>query len=373
MPEKTTVITHSALSPDYEEALSLCGLVDDVKRPDLLEPHPYRYAEGETICRPGDPADCLWIIVDGSVAVKQEDQTLFVRHRNEVVGEQHLVGNGYQRRYSLIANESNVEVLVVDKARIDAHPDAGTIWRNIAKIISIKLRNASRKTASLSRQLADDTRILHAYTSQYALSRKMQSGGEHQTEYLVERAVIWFSDVVDFSRFTLKTPPERVADIMQRFFNAQSAPILDRGGHIDKFIGDGLMAFWVLSDTSENACGICNDAVQAAEQAAANVSEITIGSEPLSLRIGLHVGQVISGDFGSATRHQFTMIGTEVNKAARLEQVHSDEILEGQGNLGNIRMSREFWSELSTLQQRLFSNRFVVRAKNIGETEIFTN
>ena len=133
MAEKPSIVGIGALSADYEEALSLCGLVDDVKNPSLLEPRPYRYAEGESICRPGDPVDCLWIIVNGSIAVKQQDQTLFVRRRNEVVGEQHLVGNGYQRIYDLVASESNVEVLVVDKAKIKAHPESGVIWRNIAK------------------------------------------------------------------------------------------------------------------------------------------------------------------------------------------------------------------------------------------------
>ncbi|WP_428648995.1 adenylate/guanylate cyclase domain-containing protein [Roseibium sp.] len=373
MAEKLSKIGSGALGADYEEALALSGLVDGVSEPLLLEPHPYRYAEGEFICRPGDPARCLWIIVNGSVAVKQDDQTLFVRRRNEVIGEQHLVGNGYQRIYGLVANESNVEVLVVDKEKIETHPEAGVIWRNIAKIISLKLRNATKKTASLGRQLADDTRILHAYTNQYALSRKMQAGGDHQTEYMVERAVIWFSDVVDFSKYTLKTSPDLIADVMQRFFNAQSAPIVERGGHIDKFIGDGLMAFWVLPGTGQDTKKICMDAVQAAEQATRDVGAIMIGNSPLSLRVGLHVGLVISGDFGSATRHQFTLIGTEVNKAARLEQIHSEEIVEGEGSLGSVRMSRELWSELSSPLQRRFRNRFLVRAKNIGETEVFTD
>jgi class 3 adenylate cyclase len=373
MSKKPSITEIGSLSAEYRETLALSGLVDDVANPALLEPYPYRYAEGEYICRHGDPAERLWIIVNGSVAVRQQDQTLFVRRRNEVIGEQHLVGNGYQRLYDLVAGENSVEVLVVDKAKIEAHPEVGVIWRNIAKIVSIKLRNASRKTASLGRQVADDTRILHAYTNEYALSRRMQSGGDQQTEYMVDRAVIWFSDVVGFSEYTLKTPPERIADIVQRFFNAQSAPILDCGGHIDKFIGDGLMAFWVLSSNGENTRKACFDALQAAEQAAKDVSAITVGNTPLALRIGLHVGQVLSGDFGSTTRHQFTLIGTEVNKAARLEQIHTEDVIEGQGPLGRIRLSREFWEEMSDIPKGRFQNRFVARAKNIGDTEIFTN
>jgi class 3 adenylate cyclase len=94
---------------------------------------------------------------------------------------------------------------------------------------------------------------------------------------------------------------------------------------------------------------------------------------PLSLRIGLHLGLVVSGDFGSATRHQFTLIGPEVNKAARLEQAHTNDISEGSGRLGEIRLSREIWNELGAAQQAGFPNRFLVRAKNIGVTETLTN
>lgn len=358
---------------EYHDALSLCGLVDDVSAPERLDPRPYRYAEGEYICQAGDPGRCLWIIVNGSVAVKLKGRTLFTRHRNEVVGEQHLVGNGYQRTFDLVANESTVEVLIVDQAKIEAHPEAGKIWRNIAKIISIKLRGASRKTASLGRQLADDTRILHAYTNQYALSRRMQAGGAHQTDYMVERCVIWFSDVVNFSQYTLKATPERVADIVQRFFNAQTGTILAAGGHIDKFIGDGLMAFWRVPKGDHGARNICAKAIDAAEQANAGVAQVHIGPTPLALRIGLHIGLVVSGDFGSATRHQFTLIGPEVNKAARMEQANARDVVEGSHTMGRIRLSREFWNELEARHRNKFKNRFVVHAKNIGDTELITN
>ncbi len=373
MANKPQLFEVRGLTPDYSEALISSGLVDDVTDPSGLEPRPYRYAEGEYICRHGDPARCLWVIVTGSVSIKEHDRTLFVRRRNEVIGEQHLVGNGYQRIYDIVANESSVEVLVINREKIEEHPEAGVIWKNIAKIISLKLRSASHKTSSLSRQLADDTRILHAYTNEYALSRRLRAGSEHQTAYAVDRAIIWFSDIVDFSRHTLNTAPDRIADIVQRFFNAQSLPILGRSGHIDKFIGDGLMAFWLLSGSRGNAHSECVQALRAAEEAVNAVAAIKIGATPLSLRVGLHVGLVLSGDFGSATRHQFTLIGREVNKAARLEQLHAEDVLEGPENLGAIRISREFQEELSSLDRKKYGRRLVARAKNIGEMEVFTS
>lgn len=359
------------LNADYVDAMIASGLVDDVIDMESLEARPFRFAEGEYLCRRGDIADCLWVIVTGSVAVKDHERTIFVRKQHEIVGEQNLLGNGYRRLFDLVANETAVEVLIVAKEKLEAHPQSDILWRNIARSISLKLRNATAKVASLSRQLEDDTRILHAYTNEYALGRRMRSGSDHLTDYEVDLAVIWFSDVVDFSRHTLNMAPYRIADIIQRFFNAQSAPITGHGGHIDKFIGDGLMAFWVVKQ-SKNTREVCMRALRAAEQAVASVAEITIGDQQLHLRIGLHIGMVLSGDFGSATRHQFTIIGPEVNKAARLEEVHQSDVIGGASTIGDIRISAEFRDNLSGAVQRQYRLHSTALAKNIGEVEIFS-
>ena len=367
-PEQSLPVS---LAPYYEEALSACGLVDDLTHVLNLDPRPYRYAEGEFICQRGDEANCLWVIVTGSIAVRSEGHTHFTRSHGDVVGELNLLGNGYRRFYDLVANESSVEVLVIEKQAIEAHPEREVIWRNIAKIISLKLKSASTKIASLSRQLEDDTRILHAYTNEYALGRRLQSGGGSLTDYQVDLAVIWFSDIVDFSRHTLRLTPDRTADIVQRFFNAQSHPIASHGGHIDKFIGDGLMAFWVVSEGKERGKQ-CLAALRAAEEATEAISRISVGQTHLGLRIGLHVGMVMSGDFGSTLRHQFTLIGPEVNKASRLEELHAEDVIQGCSDLRDIRMSAEFFNELSETVQRRYDQHSIARAKNIGEIELYS-
>ncbi|MGI9524381.1 MAG: adenylate/guanylate cyclase domain-containing protein [Hyphomicrobiaceae bacterium] len=372
MTDRQEISRTGSISEHYVDALVASGLIDDVADVSSLLPRPYHYTEGEFICKHGDPVNCLWVIVNGSVAIKQGDTTFFVRRRHEVIGEQHIVGNGYRRIFDLVAAESFVEVLTIEKAAIDAHTASNILWRNIARVISVKLRNASRRLAALSRQLQDDTRILHAYTNEYALSRRLEVGGDRQAEYKVDRAIIWFSDVVDFSRYTLKLAPERTADIVQRFFNAQTLPIVTRGGHIDKFIGDGLMAFWVLSEKNKGGDRELVSAVRAAEEAVKGVDDIAVGSESLRLRIGLHVGHVLSGDFGSTTRHQFTLIGTEVNKAARLEQAQTEDIVGGSRAPGDIRISTEFRSGLSAIDQQRYNRRSVAQAKNIGELQFYS-
>ncbi len=355
----------------YEEALVASGLVDNVGDIMALDPRPHRYGEADFVCHHGDTAACLWVIVSGSVSVRENGRTLFVRRRHEVVGEQNLLGNGCRRWYDLVVSESQAELLAINKSDIEGHPQTDILWRNIAKIISLKLKDASVMTSTLSQQLEDDTRILHAYTNEFALSRRLQAGGGLLTDYQVDRAIVWFSDVVDFSRYVLQLAPARTADVVQRFFNAQSAPIANHAGHIDKFIGDGLMAFWALSD-AESAGIKCLEALRAAEEAVKAVADIRIGNNPLHLRIGLHIGLVLSGDFGSTTRHQFTLIGPEVNKAARLEQVHVEDIVEGETDIGAIRMSMEFREELSAAVSQQYGRRSKAEAKNIGKIEFFS-
>ena len=371
MTEKPDIGPVRRLHARYEEALVASGLVDDVTDALALDPRPYRYVEGEFVCRHGDAAENLWVIVAGSVSVREHGRTLFVRRRHEVVGEQNLLGNGYRRWYDLVVSESQAELLEINKIDIERHPQSDILWRNVAKIISLKLKDASIQTSTLSQQLEDDTRILHAYTNEYALSRRLQSGGGHLTDYHVDRAIVWFSDVVDFSRYVLNLAPSRTADVVQSFFNAQSVPIATHGGHIDKFIGDGLMAFWVLAE-SEAAETTCLKSLRAAEEAAKAVSEIRIGNNPLHLRIGLHIGLVLSGDFGSTTRHQFTLIGPEVNKAARLEQIHAEDVVEGEPDIGAIRLSVEFREELTGAMKKRYTRRSKARAKNIGEIELYS-
>jgi len=358
------------LLPRYREALEASGLVEGIDDVLALDPRPFRYSEGDFVCRRGEPAPCLWVIVDGVVSTRDAVQTLFVRQPGDVVGEQNLLDAGGVRSWDIVVSQSPAELLAIDRTRIELHPQRDVLWRNIARIVTAKLKKAIRDNETLQRQVTDDTRILHAYMNEYALSRRLQSGGDRVTDYRVDRAVVWFSDVVKFSRYILDLEPSRTADVMQRFFNAQTQPIQDMGGHVDKFVGDGLMAFWVPPD-ADSVQSCCEAALRAAEQAVRKVRKMAIGANALDLRVGLHTGMVLSGDFGSATRHQFTLIGPEVNKAARLEQVHRADIREGAAEIGPIRISAEFRAELTADSQQRYARHSVAEAKNIGLIELY--
>jgi len=98
-----------------------------------------------------------------------------------------------------------------------------------------------------------------------------------------------------------------------------SEPIARHGGEILKFIGDGLLAIFPLSQPQ--ACANLLHAVAEARQAmvALNEKNSDIGRAPLNYGIGIHVGDVMYGNIGSRSRLDFTVIGPAVNMASRLE------------------------------------------------------
>lgn len=108
-------------------------------------------------------------------------------------------------------------------------------------------------------------------------------------------------------------------DILNGYFDAMSEPIARHGGEILKFMGDGLLAIFPLSNPS--ACANLLHAVAEARQAmiALNEKNGETGREPLNYGIGIHVGDVMYGNIGSQARLDFTVIGPAVNMASRLE------------------------------------------------------
>lgn len=362
----------TSLKKQYAEALVDSGLVDGLPALLGLDPLPCRFSEGEHICRRGEKADRLWVIVSGSVAVRDDARTLYVRGHPEIIGELNIfVGEG-TRRYDLVANETMVELLTIRKEAIADHPRADILWRNIARVVSLKLTAATAQISSLLEQIQDDAHILRAYTNKYALSRRLISGSRFLTDHRVESAIIWFSDIVNFTRSVLELPPVQTADLVQRFFNAQAEAIESHSGYIDKFMGDGLMAFWILPTADGKNCGeACEEALAAAEAAVRAVSLIHVGARPLELRVGLHTGSTLSGDFGSTHRHQFTLIGAAVNKAAQLEQIHGDEITDDGGKPGPVRISSEFHDALTRRSQQKYGQQNCAMTRKLGRLEFY--
>jgi adenylate cyclase len=160
--------------------------------------------------------------------------------------------------------------------------------------------------------------LLETYVGSHAGELILAGATRRGTGTTVSAAIL-ICDLRDFTRISDNWPRDDVIDLLNGYFDAMSEPIARHGGEILKFIGDGLLAIFPLSEP--NACANLLYAVSEARQAmtALNEKNSETGRAPLNYGIGVHVGDVMYGNIGSSTRLDFTVIGPAVNMASRLE------------------------------------------------------
>ena len=160
--------------------------------------------------------------------------------------------------------------------------------------------------------------LLETYVGSHA-GELILAGATRRGTGTTVHAAIMICDLRDFTKISDNWPRDDVIDLLNGYFDAMSEPIARHGGEILKFIGDGLLAIFPLSEPQ--ACANLLHAVTEARQAmiALNQKNGETGRAPLNYGIGVHVGDVMYGNIGSSTRLDFTVIGPAVNMASRLE------------------------------------------------------
>ena len=177
---------------------------------------------------------------------------------------------------------------------------------------------SARRLAALSEKL-----------SRYLAPQVYQSlfEGSQKAEIHTERKklTVFFSDIKDFTGSTAKWQPEDITRLLNSYFSKMSHIAAQYGGTIDKFIGDGLVIFF----GDPKSLGVREDALQcvkmaiAMQRAMSDLQVLWRASGPnktFRIRIGINTGYCDVGNFGSELRMDYTIIGPEVNLAARLEQ-----------------------------------------------------
>ncbi len=130
-------------------------------------------------------------------------------------------------------------------------------------------------------------------------------------------------DMRDYTRHTDEMSLENIAALTREFLALITQPVLDHEGTLDRYSGDGLIAFWgaPLSREDHAAAALnCAKAMQAA-LAEWNLQRKAQGLDAIGMRIGIESGSALVGDFGSAARSVFTAVGSCINTAARLQEL----------------------------------------------------
>jgi adenylate cyclase len=175
---------------------------------------------------------------------------------------------------------------------------------------------------SLSRTLHDTlATYLGLETSTRVLNGRIRRG-EGETV----AAAILMADFRAFTKLADEDDPVKVVGWLDEHFDAVGEPVTRCGGEILKFMGDGFLAIFPVSDPQNQPCGTCGIALDAAEWALAsnralNARRRSTGLPELEVDLALHFGQVVYGNVGTSRRLDFTVIGRAVNEASRIEEL----------------------------------------------------
>ena len=164
--------------------------------------------------------------------------------------------------------------------------------------------------------LRDRERIRQAfgtYVDHDVAERILEEGTSLEGEEV--EVTLLFLDVLDFTGYVERSDAREVVATLNRLFERAVSIVHDHGGHVDKFIGDGLLAVFGAPRREHRHA----DRALAAALAVADAVRDEFGGE-IEVGLGLSSGHVVAGNVGGAGRLEFSVIGDAVNVAARAEE-----------------------------------------------------
>ncbi|QFT33792.1 Adenylate cyclase 2 [Labrenzia sp. THAF82] len=153
------------------------------------------------------------------------------------------------------------------------------------------------------------------YVPKQLVSRLIEEGMTSTRNIEIKEMTIVFTDLAGFTDLASHMSAKETAGYLNGYFETVSQAIAERQGTIDKFLGDGVMAFWGAPSEQPDHAAM---AIAAVKTLADRIEQAT--GRTMRVRIGVHTGKVVVGDIGSSARMNYTVIGDAVNVAARLQE-----------------------------------------------------
>ena len=152
------------------------------------------------------------------------------------------------------------------------------------------------------------------------MSGEIKLGGERK------QATIFFSDIRDFTALAESMGPDEVLGLLNEYMTEMVSIIYRHHGVVDKYVGDAIMALWGVPhagvDDAQNAVRAALEMRKALK--VFNQKRLSRNQKEIRIGIGIHTGEVVAGNMGSDQRLEYTVIGDNVNQAARIESANKD-------------------------------------------------
>jgi adenylate cyclase len=196
-------------------------------------------------------------------------------------------------------------------------------------LIGVMLTYGSGRSTALIDRVASEQRHrerLERYFAPQVAARlaehpDLAAGGE------TREVTVLFCDLRDFTALAEALPAPEVVAVLNGFLERAVDAVFAHAGTLDKYLGDGLMAYFgapVGQPDHATRAVRCALAIRTA-LSALNGERAQRGDPPLRMGIGVHTGTVVLGDIGASRRREYTVVGDTVNVAARLQDLTKSE------------------------------------------------
>ncbi|WP_417684581.1 adenylate/guanylate cyclase domain-containing protein [Roseibium sp.] len=169
--------------------------------------------------------------------------------------------------------------------------------------------------------MVDGLRAMNLYVPRSLFSKLMRLGGQQAAEAREAELTILFTDIVGFTALSEGLSATETASYLNRHFSILVQAVEQEGGTVDKFIGDGMLAFWGAPDARpDNAAAAVRAARRIAEVLKRENDEAEMrGERRIQMRMGIHTGMAVVGNVGALDRWNYTVVGDTVNVTERLQ------------------------------------------------------
>ena len=211
------------------------------------------------------------------------------------------------RRISKPLTYLAAEMDKVGEFRIDASAQDRSMFREIEMMNTAlaKMKGGLRSFAS--------------YVPRDLVRAVLASGQDAQLSGEVRELTVYFSDLAGFTTLAETRKPDELVRFLGEYFDDMSKIIAEEQGTLDKYLGDGIMAFWgAPAKVPAHAARACVAALRSQQR----LKELTPEGVKLSARIGIATGDVLVGNIGSSERLNYTVMGDTANLSARLESLN---------------------------------------------------
>lgn len=185
-------------------------------------------------------------------------------------------------------------------------------------ITEVEVMNSAVET------MAASLRSFSHYVPRELVSQLVKAGKEAELGGELRELTLHFSDIEGFTSISEGLPPQELVAHLAQYLEAMVGVLKKHEGTIDKFMGDGILAFFNAPlPASNHAVKSCHAALEAQRALAEKRNQWKSQGQPeFRARIGLHTGEVLVGNIGTTERFSYTVIGDAVNLAARLEALN---------------------------------------------------